>query len=102
MSSRQNSFELSSHANQIFVWNAEAQHLAALLDKNHDGKLSPAELRTALADSGIDISEVTLEELMQDMPSNKTGQDAGEPELTKDTFAVRPPCFGHNYTILCP
>ena len=65
------------------------QH-AALLDKNHDGKLSSAELRTALADSGIDISEATLEELMRDMPSTAdAGRSTdGEPQLTKEAFSV--------------
>lgn len=63
--------------------------LAALLDKNQDGKLSPAELRSALCDSGIEISEETLEELLRDLPGNKSFcTTSEEPELNIDSFAV--------------
>ena len=43
-----------------------------------------------MADSGIDISEITLEELMRDMPGTAdVGRSSyGEPQLTKEAFSV--------------
>lgn len=61
---------------------------AAYLDRNGDGMISPAELKSALKEAEIEISECQLKELMQET----LHQDAGNPVLSEELFVVLTSC----------
>ena len=61
---------------------------AAYLDRNGDGMISPAELKSALKEAEIEISECQLKELMQET----LHQDADNPVLSEELFVVHTSC----------
>ena len=75
---------------RLFLWDQERElwEIFQELDKNEDGRLDAADLRSALAKSGIDITPTTVQDLVRFLASGSSPNEEGLNKGSEDMYVT--------------